>query len=96
MLKAESDKKLPMHTLRHRSIKAVIWKNQTDKGVMHNVTITRSYRDQESGQWHDTHSIGYDDLMNVAALMYEAHGYISNLKAKEAKRSKPAAKSVGK
>jgi len=49
---------------------------------MYNVTVVRSYRD-DNGDWKDSQSIGYDDLMNVAALMYEAHAYISSLRAKE-------------
>jgi hypothetical protein len=72
----------PIHTVRHRSIKATIWKNQTTIGPMYNVTVVRSYR-EEGGGWKDSHSIGYDDLMNVAALMYEAHAYISALRAKD-------------
>jgi hypothetical protein len=80
----------PVHTVRHRSIKATIWKNQTTSGPMYNVTVVRSYRD-EGGEWRDSHSIGYDDLMNVAALMYEAHAHISALRAKEVgTRSTPA------
>ena len=72
----------PVHTVRLRSIKATIWKNDTSNGPMYNVTVLRSYRD-DNGEWKDGHSIGYDDLMNVAALMYEAHAYISGLRAKE-------------
>ena len=72
----------PVHTVRHRSIKATIWKNETSNGPMYNVTVVRSYRD-DNDEWKDSHSIGYDDLMNVAALMYEAHDYISGLRAKE-------------
>ena len=72
----------PVHTVRHRSIKATIWKNETSNGPMYNVTVLRSYRD-DNGEWKDSQSIGYDDLMNVAALMYEAHAYISALRAKE-------------
>src|SRR5947199_1740993 len=80
----------PVHTVRHRSIKATIWKNGTSNGPMYNITVVRSYR-EESGEWKDSHSIGYDDLMNVAALMYEAHAYISSLRAKEnGTRSQPA------
>jgi len=94
MPKQETPENLPVHTVRHRNLKAAIWRNQTDKGLMFNVTITRSYRDRESGQWHDTHSIGYDDLMNVAALMYEAHSYISGLKAKEVPRKKVQARAA--
>ena len=72
----------PVHTVRHRSIKATIWKNETSNGPMYNVNVVRSYKD-ENGEWKDSHSIGYDDLMNVAALMYEAHAYISQIRAKE-------------
>ena len=72
----------PVHTVRHRSIKAAIWKNETSNGPMYNVTVVRSYRD-DNGDWKDSQSIGYDDLMNVAALMYEAHAYISSLRANE-------------
>ena len=72
----------PVHTVRHRNIKATIWKNETSNGPMYNVTIVRSYR-EDGGEWKDSHSIGYDDLMNVAALMYEAHAYISGLRAQE-------------
>jgi hypothetical protein len=85
----------PIHTVRHRSLKATIWRNQTDKGVLYNVIVTRSYRDKETNEWRDTHSIGYDDLMNVAALMYEAHAFISSLNATAAGKSmsRPTAKS---
>ena len=72
----------PVHTLRHRPLKATIWRNTTDKGALYNVIVTRSYRDKDTQEWRDTHSIGYDDLMNVAALMQEAHSYISGLIAK--------------
>jgi hypothetical protein len=72
----------PVHTVRHRSIKASIWKNETSAGPMYTVTIVRSWRDDQG--WHDGQSFGYDDLMNVSALMYEAHAFISSVRAKEA------------
>jgi len=72
----------PVHTVRHRNIKASIWRNETDKGPMYKVSVVRSYR--EGNDWHDTYSFGYDDLMNVAKLMYDAHSVISELRVKEA------------
>ncbi len=84
---ASGSRPCPVHTLRHRSIKAAIWRNQTQKGTMFNVTISRSYRD-ENENWQETHSFGYDDLANVAALMYEAHSYIAGLLAEEAAAAK--------
>jgi hypothetical protein len=81
----------PVHTVRHRNIKGAIWRNDTAKGPMYNVTVTRSYRDGE--EWRDSNSFGYDDLMNLAAVLYEAHGFISSLRAKDYAddRDKPAA-----
>jgi hypothetical protein len=81
---ASRDNNRPVQTLRHRSIKATIWRNEGSKGPIFNVTLTRSYKDKETGEWRDAHSLGYDDLMNVAALMYEAHGFISSLLAENA------------
>jgi hypothetical protein len=93
MAKQAATTNQPVHTARHRSIKATIWRNQTDKGPMYNVTITRAYRDGE--EWHDSHSFGYDDLMHVAKLMYDCHSVISGLKAKDyAARAKPQPRQV--
>jgi hypothetical protein len=80
----------PVHTIRHRRIKATIWRNETAKGPMFNVSVVRSYKD-DKGDWKDSHSLGYDDLMNVAALMYEAHSFISSARAKEAVSARNAA-----
>ena len=79
----ESPGQRPVHTLRHRGLKATIWRNDTAKGSIYNVKIIRSYSDRDD-KWQDTSSLGYDDLMNVAALMYEAHSFISSLRAKDA------------
>ena len=73
----------PVHTVRHRRIRATIWKNQTEKGPIYNVTVSRSFRDGD--EWRDSHSFGYDDLMNLAKVLYDAHSVISALKAKERK-----------
>ena len=71
----------PIHELRHRRIRAAIWRNQTSKGVMYDVRVTRSYR--EGDEWRDSHSFGYDDLMIAAKLLADAHSFISSLRAKE-------------
>jgi hypothetical protein len=72
---------VPVHTIRHRNIKASIWKNQTAKGVMYDVRVTRSYK--ENDVWHDSTSFGYDDLMNVAKLLSDAHSFITELRRKD-------------
>jgi hypothetical protein len=71
----------PVHTVRHGRIKATVWVNQTQRGPMHNVTLSRSYQDEE-GNWHDTQSFGFDELMTVAKAVFDAHTFISNERAK--------------
>jgi hypothetical protein len=77
----------PVHTVRHRNIKAAIWKNQTANGTMYNVTVARSYQDDRE-QWHDTQSFGFDDLLVVAKLMYDAHSYINAQRSRDYAASK--------
>jgi hypothetical protein len=68
----------PAKEFRHRNLRATIWKNVTDKGVMYNVTLTRMYRDSE--KWKDTQSFGFDDLMNLGKLLADSHTYISSMR----------------
>lgn len=72
----------PVHEIRHRNIRATIWKNETPKGPMYNVTVSRSYRD-DAGEWHDTGSFSYGDLMNLAKALYDAHSAIAAAIARE-------------
>jgi len=65
----------PFHEIRHRRIRATVWRNDTAKGAMYNVTLSRSYREGE--QWKDSHSFAFDDLMTVAKALYDAHSFIS-------------------
>ena len=59
MAKSNSKKK-PVHEIRFGRVRAAIWENETEQGVMHNVTMTRLYKDGDS--WKDTTSFGRDDL----------------------------------
>jgi hypothetical protein len=81
----------PIHTIRHRSLKVSIWRNDTAKGPVYNVTLVRGYRDGE--EWKDSHSFGYDDLPIIAKLLDDAHSFITGLRAKEPARQPSGAKS---
>ena len=70
----------PAHTIRHGRIKATIWANQTQRGVMYNVTIVRSYQ-HDQNNWHDSQSFGVLDLMTLAKAAFDAHTWISTQKA---------------
>jgi hypothetical protein len=64
----------PIHEVRLGAIKASVWKNQTESGVWHNVTLSRIYKDGD--QWKSTNSFGRDDLLLVAKVANEAHSWI--------------------
>ena len=73
----------PVHEIRHRNIRATIWRNTTGDGrSMYNVTVSRSYRD-DKGEWHDSNSFGFGELMNLAKALYDAHSFIAALVANE-------------
>ncbi len=65
----------PVHTVRFGSVKAVVWENQTQHGLMHNVTVARAYKD-DSDQWQESSSFGVDDLLALAKALNAAHSWI--------------------
>ena len=88
---AQAPDKRPIHTIRHRSIKASIWQNSTAKGPVYNVTIVRGFKDGDD--WKDSHSFGYDDLPIVAKLLNDCHSFITSLRAKTDGKTSAAPKS---
>ena len=75
----------PVDEVRNRNIRAAIWQNETEKGVMYNVTFSRSWRD-DKGAWHDSDSFGYGDLMNLAKAAMDAHTAITSAVNKDRRR----------
>lgn len=70
----QREKVKPVHEVRLGRIKAAIWENETQNGTMHNVTISRLYRDGR--QWKDSASFGRDDLPLVAKVVDRVHSWI--------------------
>jgi hypothetical protein len=75
----------PIHTIRHRSIKASIWRNATAKGPVYNVTVVRGFKDGDG--WKDSHTFGYDDLPIVAKLLNDCHSFVTILSERERKKT---------
>lgn len=69
-----TNKTKPIHEVRIGAIKAAIWRNETEAGVRHNVTLSRLYKDGE--QWRSSDSFGRDDLLLVAKVADKAHSWI--------------------
>ena len=56
------------------ALKLLFGKNETEKGIRHNVTVNRTYKDGE--QWKSTTSFGRDDLLLIAKACDLAHSWI--------------------
>jgi hypothetical protein len=65
----------PVEEVRIGSVKAAIWKNETENGTRYNVTFQRIYRDDEN-RWRSTDSFGRDELLVLAKVADEAHDRI--------------------
>lgn len=61
-----------------RSLRAAIWKNQTETGVRFNTTFGRLYKDGD--KWDSSDSFGRDDLLLLAKVADMAHTWICALK----------------
>ena len=67
-------KEKPAHQIRLGSIKAAIWKNDTENGVRYNTTFSRLYKDGD--EWKQTESFGRDDLLLLGKVIDLAHSWI--------------------
>ena len=64
----------PIHEVRMGMIKAAVWKNDTQNGVLYKATFSRIYRD--GNEWKTTESFGRDDLLVLAKVADQAHSWI--------------------
>ena len=67
-------KNKPVHSIRLGRIKAAVWANETPKGVRHNITVQRIYKDGE--EWKSTESFGREDLLLVCKVLDMAHTWL--------------------
>jgi hypothetical protein len=70
----KTNKPRPIHEVRLGSIKAAVWRNDTESGVRYNVTFSRLYKDNDS--WKSTDSFGRDDLLLLRKVADHAHSWI--------------------
>ncbi|MEM7625885.1 MAG: hypothetical protein AAF333_09665 [Planctomycetota bacterium] len=71
---------LPVHREVMGSIAAAVWMNHTEAGdPFYVTTLSRTYRDPDSGEWKDSSSFGQRDLLAVAHVAQRAAQKISEL-----------------
>jgi len=70
-----TQKQRPAHEIRHGSVKAAVWANQSQKtGTWYCVTFTRIYK--ANGVWKRTGGFGVNELPVVGKLAEEATRWI--------------------
>lgn len=69
-----NEKNRPVKEIRYGSIKAVVWKNQTQNGPMFNVSVARIYKD--GNDWKESTSFGQEDLPILSKALLDAHTFI--------------------
>jgi hypothetical protein len=79
--KTDSNVPKPVHKIRHGAVSASIWPQQTDSGVMFNVTFQRTYKDGDD--WKYTGSFGRKDLLVVGLIAARAFEWIASQAAKK-------------
>jgi hypothetical protein len=67
-------KNQPVHHIRHGAISASIWQQQTEKGLMFNVTFQRSYK--EGDDWKSSTSFGRNNLLVLSLIAARAFEWI--------------------
>jgi hypothetical protein len=66
----------PIHKIRHGTISASIWRSETEKGPMFNVTFERAYKDGE--KWKSSTSFGAQNLLVLSLIATRAFEWISD------------------
>jgi len=73
---SESNNNQPVHKIRHGAVSASIWRSETDKGPVFNVTFQRSYKDGD--EWKNTASFGRNNLLVISLMAARAFEWIAN------------------
>lgn len=69
----------PIKDFRYGGVRVAIWENQTQAGIMYNVTVCRSYQTKDK-QWAESRSFSDYDLPALAKALNDAHSWIYELK----------------
>lgn len=54
--------KKPVFSQRVGGIQISVWGNETEKGIMHSITMSKSYKDGKTGEWKTTSNFKPNDV----------------------------------
>ena len=77
-LMSNTPKNPPVETLREGPLKAALWRNESERGAYHAVTLARTYKDRE-GQLQETSSFRAKDMLGLSELARRAHHHAHDL-----------------
>ena len=83
----------PAHNIRNGVLQVTIWKNTSDRGTWYSVSISRSYKKGDDA-WKRSETLNADDLLPMAKLLDEAHSWIVQQMANDARLRKQEAEHV--
>ena len=75
---SDTPKNPPVETLREGPLKAALWRNESERGAYHSVTLARTYKDRE-GQLQETSSFRAKDMLGLSELARRAHHHTHDL-----------------
>jgi hypothetical protein len=85
-----SDKSKPAHKILHRDLTVTIWRNEGERAAWYSLTVSRRYKKNDD-TWHDSGSIGEDDVLRVRQMLAEADAYIQNARRADRQAEREAA-----
>jgi hypothetical protein len=71
-----TSKNQPVHQIRHGTVSASIWRQESDKGPLFNVTFQRAYKDGDT--WKHSTSFGRNNLLVMSLIAARAFEWIGN------------------
>lgn len=72
-----NDSSVPIWKTQHNRVQGAMWQYLQDDGTARfTVSISRSYKDQDDGSWHNVHYFDRKDLQDVRAICSEAEVHI--------------------
>ena len=77
----------PIHKIRHGAVSASIWRQETEKGPMFNVTFQRTYKDGDA--WRNATNFGHKTLLVLSLIAARAFEWIAGQSRKPAPLAGP-------
>ena len=76
MTKPTKGSSQPVQKIRHGAVSASIWRQETKKGPMFNVTFQRAYKDGD--EWKNSTSFGRKELLVLSFTATRAFEWVMN------------------